>query len=281
MSQVLLLLAVGFISLLAGMALVLFWGVPKIERRLVFQPSREIFKTPADFGVPFEQHVIRTPDHQEVVGWHLRPPDPVASVIYFHGNSGNLGLYNEIFVLFYRHGLQTLAIDYRGYGMSTGSPTERGLQRDALSSIDFFNQRLATNGLPVIYWGRSLGGSVAAFAASRKKPEGLILESTFASKRSLLKNYPTYRPFLLFSRCRLNTVGHLRGHDYPVLVIHGDRDKTVPIEQGRHLYQRLPGPKAFFEVAGADHINIHRMEGAGYMDRVLEFAREVRPPLVH
>ncbi len=281
MSQLLLLCLVALASLLTGMALVLFWGVPKLERRVVFQPTRQVFKTPADFGVPFEQHLIRTPDGCELVGWHLRPPDPLASVIYFHGNSGNLGLHNEIFALFYKHGLHILAIDYRGYGKSTGSPTERGIYQDAMSAVDYFSERLSANGLPVIYWGRSLGGSVAAFAASRSKPHGVVLETTFPSKRSLMSDYPQYRPFLLFSRIRLNTLRHLRGHQFPVLVIHGDRDRTVPIDQGRLLFEGLSGPKEFFEVPGADHINIHRLNNASYMGRVLEFARQVRPPLVH
>ncbi len=242
---------------------------------------KEIFKTPADLGIPFEQHFVDTADGCRLSAWHICPHRPRASVIYFHGNTGNLGLFNEVFQLFYQHQFQVFAVDYRGYGMSSGTPSERGLERDALAAVAYFRRQLRIPGVPVIYWGRSLGSSVAAFASARNAPDGLVLETAFPNKRALMASYPQFRFFYPFSRCRLDTVKHLRGHRFPVLLLHGDQDRTVPIEQGRRLYQLLPGPKDFFHVEGADHVNIHRLNSPAYMGRILRFADEVRPPLVN
>ncbi len=277
----LLLLADSLISILCGIALVFLWAVPKIERRFIFQPTRDIYRIPTDFGMPFEQRFVETEDGCRLSAWHICPQRPQASVLYFHGNSGNLGLFNEVFQLLYRAGLEIFAIDYRGYGASNGSPSEEGLYRDASAAVDYFNRELRRKGIPVIYWGRSLGGCVAAHAASQNNPDGLILETSFPSKKSMLRYFPQFRLFRIFTRCRLDTVRHLRRHDFPVLVIHGDQDRTIPIEQGELLFEKLPGPKAFFHVAGADHINIHRLDSSAYMSRVMGFAREIRPPVIH
>ncbi len=278
---VLLLLAVSFVSMLAGVALVLLWAVPKLENKFLFRPMREIFKTPADFGIPFEQHTVETPDGCRLSAWHICPHRPRASILYFHGNTGNLGLFNEVFQLLYQHQLQIFAIDYRGYGSSTGTPYEKGLYRDALAAVDYFGKNLKKGNLPILYWGRSLGCAVASYAASHQPPDGLVLETAFASKRALMSSYRQFRWFYPFSRCRLNTAKHLKGHRFPILLLHGDQDKTVPLEQGKKLFEMLTGPKDFFHVNGADHVNIHRLESQKYMERVLRFADEVRPVTVH
>ncbi len=276
-----LLAGVSLVSMLFGVALVFAWAVPKIERRFVFQPARDIYRTPADFGMPYEQRFFDTRDGCRLSAWHICPQRPVAGVIYFHGNSGNLGIFNEVFLQLYRHGLQIFAVDYRGYGLSAGSPTEAGLYEDAAATVEYFNRELRIKGLPLIYWGRSLGGCVAAHATRTARPDGLILETAFPSKKSMARYFPQFRPFNVFTRLRLDTLKPLKNHDFPVLVLHGDQDRTIPLEQGRLLFERLPGPKSFFHVEGADHINIHRLDGENYMRRILGFAEEVRPPVIH
>ena len=97
----------------------------------------------------------------------------------------------------------------------------------------------------------------------------------------MLQYFPQFRPFRIFSRCRLDTVRHLRGHRFPVLVLHGDQDKTVPLEQGRRLFEMLTGPKDLWVVEGADHVNIHRIQPDDYRQRILGFVEECRPPTIH
>ncbi len=281
MCLVVLVVSVAIPSFLLGVVAVFWWLVPKIENRFIFRPDRRIFRTPADQGVPFERFFFDATDGTRLSAWHLLPTRPQAAIIYFHGNSGNLGLFSQVFQLLYQHGLQVFAVDYRGYGQSSGNPSENGLHLDALASIKYFKENLRIPDLPLIYWGRSLGSCVAAFAASQKAPDGLILESGFPSKRQLLQYFPQFRIFRVFSRCKLDTARYLRQHTYPVLVIHGDKDQTIPFEQGRRLYDSLSGRKVFYQVEGADHINTHRLDSKTYMERVLSFVEQSRPERVH
>ncbi|HSR52137.1 MAG TPA: alpha/beta hydrolase [Acidobacteriota bacterium] len=277
----LIVLLTASLSFLAGIAAVLWWAVPRIEKMYIFRPSGEVAKTPSDMGVPFEQHFIETPDGCRLSAWHLQPSDPLGAVVYFHGNGANLGILNEILINFHQAGLQVLAVDYRGYGWSSGTPSEEGLCVDAETAVRYFRDHLKAPKVPLIYWGRSLGCAFASYAARKLPPQGLILETPFPSKASLLRHYPQYRFFGLFSRVRLATAKHLHNHSFPVLVIHGDQDRTVPLEQGHLLYQKLDGPKEFFRVEGADHINLHLVDSEGYMNRVLSFVQQAKPPTVH
>ncbi|MDA2939010.1 alpha/beta hydrolase [Acidobacteria bacterium AH-259-A15] len=274
-------LLVALIFLVVGFLLALWWIVPRLENLFVFRPTREVSKTPAQLGIPFDQYFIETSDGCRLSAWHMRPSDPLGSIIYFHGNGGNLGLLNEIFDLLFRFGLEVLAVDYRGYGWSSGTPSEKGLYQDTLATVTYFHNHLRDSELPLLYWGRSLGSCFAAYAASQVPPDGLILETGFASKASLVKYYPQFRAFYPFSRCRLETLRYLKDHLFPVLVIHGDRDRTIPSEEGRALFEGLTRPKEFYCVKGADHVNVHRLDSASYMRRVLQFVKQVKPSLKH
>lgn len=271
MGWALLLGLVALSSAAVGAAGILWWWIPRLEPLFLFRPTRYVLRTPAQLGVPHRQLFLQTPDGCTLSAWHLRPHKPRAAVLYFHGNGGNLGLITEVLALLYRHRLEVLALDYRGYGWSTGVPSEAGLYLDSLTAVREFRARCAEPGLPLLYWGRSMGGCVAAYAASREPPAGLILESTFPSKRSLLRHSLRLRFFGLFSRGRLDTLAYLEGHRFPVLVIHGDTDPTVPLEQGRRLFEDLSGPKEFYLVEGADHLNVHFLDSGAYMRRVLRF----------
>ena len=281
MGLIVLVVSVAILSFFLGVVSVFWWLVPKIENRFVFRPDRRIFQTPADRGVPFERVFFEASDGPRLSAWHLCPTKPRAAILYFHGNSGNLGLFTEVFQLLYQHRLQVFAVDYRGYGQSTGDPSEDGLHRDALAAIEYFNQHFRIQSVPLIYWGRSLGCCVAAFAASQEAPDGLVLESGFPSKKHLLKYFPQFRAFRIFSKCRLDTARYLHNQPYPVLVVHGDKDQTIPFEQGRRLYDSLTGRKEFYHVEGADHINTHRLDSKAYMERILNFVEQSRRELVH
>lgn len=272
-----LLLSVAVLSFLLGVTAVFWWLVPRLENRFVFRPEKRIFQTPSDRGIPFRKVFFEARDGVRLSAWHLSPASPRAAVLYFHGNSGNLGLFSEVFELLYRNGMEIFAVDYRGYGQSEGSPSETGIHLDAEATVEYFLQHLKPAQLPLLYWGRSLGSCMAAYATAHRQPDGLILESGFPSKKSLLKYFPQFRALHLFSKCRLDTAGYLSGHAFPVLVIHGDKDRTIPLEEGQILFAGLSGPKFFHLVKGADHINTHRTNSRSYMDRILGFVEECRP----
>jgi fermentation-respiration switch protein FrsA (DUF1100 family) len=258
----------ALLVVLAIVALVVL--VRLIEPRLAFFPTSGETVTPRDWGVDYEPMTVQTADGERLAGWLLSARDPRAFVVYFHGNGGNLSIWAPILVGLAQRGYSVFAIDYRGYGLSTGRPTERGLYRDVdgvLARLDGF----PTGARPLLYWGRSLGATMAAYAASRRPPDGLILESGFPDARSLLRGSPPLALLGLFASYRFSTIGFLEGVKAPILVMHGDADSVVPYEHGRALFARIGGPKQFVTIRGGDHNDDSLTDARTYWDAVDRF----------
>lgn len=223
-----------------------------LEPRLAFFPFAGETATPRDFGVPYETLTIDTTDGERLRAWLMTGPAPRARIVYFHGNGGNLSNWSPILSAIARRGYSILAVDYRGYGLSTGRPTERGLYRD----VDATVTRAWTEAearLPLVYWGRSLGGAMAAYAATVRKPDGVIIEAGFPDARSAVRDSPALAVLSLLASYRFPAAGFLNQAQVPVLQLHGDRDTVIPIELGRELFQKITGPKEFLVIPGGDH----------------------------
>jgi hypothetical protein len=241
------------VILVAAAALVIIVRV--LEPRFAFFPLSGESTTPREFGVEYEALAIDTRDGERLRAWHVRHPAPRALIMYFHGNGGNLSVWAPIVAGIARQGYSVVAFDYRGYGLSTGRPSERGLSRDVDAVLDQVSSRWKADGAPktIIYWGRSLGATMAAYAAAKQAPAGLILESGFPDARSLFRASPPLAFLALFSTYRFSTAGHLKRVTCPVLVMHGDADSIIPFEHGRALFETAAGPKQFFTIRGGDH----------------------------
>ena len=251
------------------------WLVARVEPRLTFFPSAGETETPRSIGLEYEAVSIRTADEETIAAWWMPHEAARADVVYFHGNGGNLSMWLPILAGVQASGLNVLAFDYRGYGRSTGSPTEKGLYRDAdavLAELARLRQRESAAGTtvrrPIIYWGRSLGGPVAAYATTVTRPDGLILESTFPEKRAVLGRQLVLRTLDLLASFRFETADMLRGFDRPTLVMHGDSDSVVPYAAGRALFERLSEPKRFVTLHGADHNDFHPATAREYWEAV-------------
>jgi uncharacterized protein len=239
---------------LAVLAVIALAGAVRLlEPRFAFFPFPGEHRTPEEFGVAYTAHTITTADGEQLRAWHLQRPDAVAQLVYFHGNGGNLSAWSDILAAIALHGYEVVALDYRGYGLSTGRPSEQGLYRDVDATIDFMQCAIRRPDLPLIYWGRSIGAVMAAYAASRRAPDGVILEAGFPSARSLFSSSPVMLALSFFSTYRFPTAEWMAGVTAPSLVIHGDADSVIPYELGQQLYERLPGPKRFVTIRGSDH----------------------------
>ena len=195
------------VNLLVAAALamiVLALGVRWLEPRFAFFPSAGEQDTPAALGVRFEGATLTTQDGEQLRGWFVPSAAPRALVVYFHGNGGNLSVWLPILAEIQKQGFSVAAIDYRGYGASTGRPTEQGLYKDVDAALEW-SRRLVTAGVPVVYWGRSLGTTMAAYAAAKRRPGALILESGFPSARSVLRGSPLLAFLSVFSTYRFPT----------------------------------------------------------------------------
>ena len=238
-----------------------------LEPRLTFFPIRGLETDPDKMGIPVKEIPIQTWDEETVYTWLLESSEPRADVLFFHGNGGNLSLWQDFLINLHRHSFTVFALDYRGYGKSTGSPTEEGLYHDAEAFLRYYWNKVHQPNRKVIYWGRSLGGAVSAYATTLRKPDAVILEASFPSKYSLLDHYPVLKILGLLSEFKFPTADFLDGISRPVLVIHGDQDKVVPLKQGQLLYDRLETEK-YFHTIPAGHNNLHKVDPDSYWEHI-------------
>jgi uncharacterized protein len=239
---------ITLLAAVAALTLLVRW----LEPRFAFFPMAGETATPADHGVAFEAGTVESADGQRLRVWRLRARAPRALVIYFHGNGGNLSVWAPMLADIAGHGYDVIAFDYRGYGLSTGRPSERGLYRD-VDAIVGYASRARPPAMPLVYWGRSLGSAMAAYASTRFRPDALILEAGFPDARSLVGSSPPLAFLSLFSTYRFPTAEYANAGGAPVLVMHGTADSVVPFELGRALYDRLAGTKTFAPIDGGDH----------------------------
>jgi fermentation-respiration switch protein FrsA (DUF1100 family) len=249
---------------------------------MAFVPFPGEAETPRDFGVPFEALTIDTADGERLRAWLMTPPPPQAArarILYFHGNGGNLSNWSPIVAGVARRGYSVLAVDYRGYGLSTGRPTERGLYRDVDAVVA---RQAAPNeaALPLIYWGRSLGGAMAAYAATVRKPDGVIIEAGFPSARAAVRASPVLAVLSLLASYRFPAGEYLNQANVPVLMLHGDRDRVIPFALGRELFEQVTAPKEFVTIAGGDHNDAAPPDPQAYWAAIDRFiaARRGGPP---
>jgi fermentation-respiration switch protein FrsA (DUF1100 family) len=246
-----------------------------LEPRLAFFPFPGEAETPRDFGVPYEAITIDTKDGERLRAWLMTAPVPRARIVYFHGNGGNLSNWSPILTGIVRRGYSVLAIDYRGYGLSTGRPTERGVYLDVEAAIGRAWVG-ADPHIPLVYWGRSLGAAMAAYAATLRRPDGVILEAGFPDARSAVRGSPLLAVLSLLSSYRFPTAEFINRASTPVLSLHGDRDSVIPIELGRELYERIQGPKEFVVITGGDHNDAVAPDAQAYWSAVDRFIGGLR-----
>ncbi|MBI4266522.1 MAG: alpha/beta hydrolase [Acidobacteria bacterium] len=244
--------------------------VTALEPGFVFFPYKGEDQTPASLGLPYQQIRLTTPDGEQLTAWQLEPERPKADIVYFHGNGGNLSLWLPVLATLHRLDYRVLAVDYRGYGRSTGSPTEQGVYRDAETTARHA-QAGRVAGRPLVFWGRSLGAAIAAAATRVVTPDGLILEAGFPDKASVAWTQPVLGLLNVFASYRFDLVDLLRGFDRPVLVMHGEADRIVPFALGRRLFERLGGPKQFVAVPQADHNDFFDSGHKAYWEPAIRF----------
>jgi uncharacterized protein len=236
--------AIGY----AVLAAVLFL----FQSRFVYYPDvgRNIIGTPKDHGLDYESVRIDTEDGEMLHGWFVPSKDATATVLFFHGNAGNISTRLGYLLMFYRLGYNTFIIDYRGYGESSGTPSEQGTYRDAQAAWRYLTEQRNIPSNRIVLLGESLGGAVATWLAVREKPALLVLASAFTSVADMAEAIYPFLPTHLLTRFDYNTGEYLRGVTCPVFVAHSPQDEIVPFEQGEALYASASEPKQFLELQG-------------------------------
>jgi fermentation-respiration switch protein FrsA (DUF1100 family) len=244
-----------FVKTLAGCLIVygvLVALVYVFQERLLYSPNtgREILATPAAAGLPYDDFTIATEDGEKLSVWWIPVANPRGAVLLFHGNAGNISQRIDYALMFRRLGYATLLVDYRGYGRSSGKPTEEGTYRDADAAWRWLTQTRGWKARDIVIFGESLGGGVASWLASRHAPRALVLASTFTSAVDLGAALYPFLPVRLISRLRYDTLSRLPEIRAPVLIAHSPSDDIVPYAHGQRLYAAAREPKAFLELRG-------------------------------
>ena len=263
-------LTVLLAAVVLGVVVVSFWG--QLERRFVFFPTREVAATPADFGVEFEDVHFTTSDGLRLNGWYVPGRDETVW-LWFHGNGGDLGHRAEEMALFHHQvGASVFIFDYRGYGKSEGQPSEQGTYRDARAALEYLQGRPDASGKRAVYFGRSLGAAVAVELAVEHPPAGLVLVSPFTSLRDMAKLSHPILPLAAWAAGdRYDSAARIGKIHRPVLIIHGEHDEIVPVQQGEALFRTANDPKTFRLLPGAGHNDTFHAGGPVYWKQLKEF----------
>jgi fermentation-respiration switch protein FrsA (DUF1100 family) len=266
---------------LAVVAVAGFFGLRLVERLLTFHPARLDAKHPPQPPAGAENVWFAAADGTHLHGWYFRSEAPVqsATIIYFHGNGGNVTNLAWFGQSLAKRGFNVLVFDYRGYGLSDGvAADESELYLDGQAALLYVvNAKQAAPGRIVLY-GQSLGTAVATETATRCECGALILESGFSSASSLgsraLPWLPRWLHFL--ARNRFESARKLQNVHVPVLITHGDPDLTIPTDEGRALFAAANEPKKLLIYPGAGH-SVFSNAGPTYLDELDRFIRSALP----
>lgn len=227
---------------------------------LIFHPVKGLTLTPEAIGLAFEDVRLTTEDGISINGWFVPAENARATLLFFHGNAGNLSHRLESIEIFHSLGLSVFIIDYRGYGLSDGRATVPGTALDARAAWNWLTEDRKIPSEKIVVFGRSLGGAVAMELMRHVAPRALILESTFSSLPDMV------RVDLLSPVARLlagdiwNSVEAARTLAVPTLCIHSPEDEVVPYRLGRRLFDAVASEKTFVEIHGGHN--------DGFMDSI-------------
>lgn len=247
---------------------------------LLYFPSRAIIETPDRAGLDYRDLRLETDDGERLHGWWIRArTDSHGHLLLCHGNAGNVGdrvLHADLLTA---AGFDLLLFDYRGYGRSSGRPSEAGTYLDARAALRCLLEQPEVDPARVLYLGESLGGAVALDLALERPPTGLVLLSAFTGVRGLGRLHYPFVPARLIPDA-YPALRRIRELHAPLLVLHGDRDEIVPLSQGRALFEAAPVPKRMHTFPGLGHNDLVPLAGAELARVIASWAGGLQPPPV-
>ena len=235
--------------------------------KMAFSPDR--FDLPPVDRLPkgVEQVRIRTSDGQQLQCYWIPRSDSRRSLIYFHGNAGNISHRLPDLLNLARMNLNVLGVGYRGYGTSTGTPSEAGIYRDGHAALRYVIEEKGFDRGQIYLLGRSIGSTVAVEIAQKVALAGVILVTPLTTAKAVAKA----NGFGIFSALAgdaFNNSVKIHELNAPLLILHGTRDEIIPFRLGRELFDRAPAPKEFVAIEGAGHNDINLAAAGRYWEAI-------------
>ena len=230
----------------------------------MYYPSRDIPATPENINLPYEEVYFRARDGEKLHGWFVRARNPIATVLFCHGNAGNISHRLHRVKFFNDMGSNVLIFDYRGYGKSSGRPGEKGLYQDAQAAYDYLIAKKNIKNRDLVVYGKSLGGAVAVDLCLKREVGKLILESTFSSVGEVAKEIYPFLPVKLLLTQKYDSLKKLDKISIPKLIVHGRDDEIINFRHSKMLYEKAAEPKEYLPFTG------------GHNDEVFVTSKEYR-----
>jgi hypothetical protein len=260
-----------------GLAAMLYFA----QRSMMYFPET-IHTSPAEADLPEAEEVSLTAaDGVHIVGWHVAPADGKPVILYLHGNGGALRYRVERFHRLIKEGVGLVAIEYRGYGGSEGSPTEAGLFADAEAAYTFAAGRYRPDQL--VLWGESLGTGLAVYLAAEKPVGRVILEAPFTSTAAVAARRYWFMPVRLLMKDQFRSDERIANVTAPVLILHGLNDRVVPYAMGEQMFDLTKGNKHIVRFLDGGHEDLDQYGALHAVGRFLagDLDQPPAPPAKH
>jgi hypothetical protein len=264
--------------LTAGIIIAISMGVKAymeefIERNFIFFPTRPHTFAPKEWGLEADDVFFMTSDNVKLHAWHIRGSENAPLVLWFHGNAGNISDRVENAKFLADRGLALFMVDYRGYGKSEGTPSEKGIYIDGQSTYDYLAKQAGVAPENLIIFGRSLGSCVAVYVAANNPCAGVILESAFTNMAEMASANFSMIPGMGNFKRKFDSLGRIDKIRAPILFFHGDEDEIVPYALGQKLFAAATSEKEFYTIRGAHHNDTYYCGGEKYFDEFESFVR--------
>lgn len=246
------------LPLFPAIVLLMLFVFPGCGAQFMYRPDKVIRATPEDENLTYESVSFETEDSVRLSAWWIPAQEQIGVILFFHGNGGNISHYLEPVLVWHRMGLSTLSVDYRGYGMSAGSPTEKGTYLDAEAAWRYLVRERGVDPRCIIIYGKSLGGSVAAHLARDRTPAMLVVDSSFTRIATVGHELVPWAPAGLILGNAYNTVEYIRSVRCPVLIIHSRDDEMIALHHAEELYEAAPSPKELLLTSGSHNGGFHQ-----------------------
>jgi fermentation-respiration switch protein FrsA (DUF1100 family) len=241
----------SFLLWIVGFYLVIVLLVYIFQSKLLYFPDKNLITNPEFYGLKYEEVKFKTSDEIKIHGWYIPEDSAPYTLLFCHGNAGNISHRLESIKQFHDFGLNVFIFDYRGYGQSGGGTTEQGTHLDAEAAWNYLTNEKNISPQNIILFGRSLGAAIACQLATQQNAAALIMESAFMSVPKLAAQIYPFLPVRWLSRFQYNNLENIQKISYPVLFIHSRQDEIIPFSHGKRLFSVANPPKQFLEIYGS------------------------------
>ena len=264
------------IVLVLILAVCFYLFYPRVESFFIYFPQSNFDFSPEEFRLNYKDAFFNTEEGERLHGWFFPGEKDSPVILHFQGNAGNISHRLDLAQQFLRKGLSVFLFDYRGFGKSSGKPSERGLYMDGLAAWNYLVEKEKIAPERIVLHGHSIGAAVAIEVALQKKVRGLIIESAFTSTKDMAKTLALFSLVSPVLPANYNNLEKIHRVPVPKLIIHGERDEIVPFSMGKRLFDAAGEPKFFYPVKDAGHNDVFVVGGEKYFELLVDFVRNAK-----